>query len=164
MGAKLSMKISFRQIDMDDFELCVAARKDAYFCSFGHYDGFDDFINGYRQRVVERLTTLEWFYIHVFVDDQFAGQLEFRSFSPEPETGYVHLIYLKPNFRGLGIAPIIQDYIVSTLSKAGCLRAVLSVSRTNKPALTFYKRHGWQFVRKNPKHDETDFYQLWLPT
>ena len=57
-GAKLSMKISFRQINMDDFELCVAARKDAYFCSFGHYDGFDDFINGYRQRVVERLTML----------------------------------------------------------------------------------------------------------
>ena len=28
---------------MDDhFELCVASRKDAYFCSFGHYDGFED--------------------------------------------------------------------------------------------------------------------------
>ena len=98
------------------------------------------------------------------MDGQFAGQLEFRSFSPEPETGYVHLIYLQPNFRGSGLAPKVQDYIVSTLSKAGCVRAVLSVSRTNHRALTFYKRHGWEFVRKNPKHDETDFYQLWLRT
>ncbi|MCS0342394.1 GNAT family N-acetyltransferase [Vibrio diabolicus] len=158
------MEIAFRQINIDDFELCVAARKDAYFCSFGHYDGFDDFISGYRERVLDRLATSGWFYIHIFVDGQFAGQLEFRSFSPEPETGYVHLIYLQPNFRGSGLAPKVQDYIVSTLSKAGCVRAVLSVSRTNHRALTFYKRHGWEFVRKNLKHDETDFYQLWLRT
>ncbi|TOO18518.1 N-acetyltransferase, partial [Vibrio parahaemolyticus] len=90
------MEITFRQINIDDFELCVAARKDAYFCSFGYYDGFDDFIIGYRERVLDRLSTSGWFYIHIFVDGQFAGQLEFRSFSPEPETGYVHLIYLKP--------------------------------------------------------------------
>ncbi|MFL0853744.1 N-acetyltransferase, partial [Vibrio parahaemolyticus] len=32
------MEITFRQINIDDFELCVAARKDAYFCSFGYYD------------------------------------------------------------------------------------------------------------------------------
>ncbi len=133
------MEIAFRQINIDDFELCVAARKDAYFCSFGHYDGFDDFISGYRERVLDRLATSGWFYIHIFVDGQFAGQLEFRSFSPEPETGYVHLIYLQPNFRGSGLAPKVQDYIVSTLSKAGCVRAVLSVSRTNHRALTFYK-------------------------
>ncbi|HHC6646045.1 TPA: N-acetyltransferase, partial [Vibrio parahaemolyticus] len=31
-------------------------------------------------------------------------------------------------------------------------------------ALTFYKRNGWEFVRKNPKHEETDFYQFWLRT
>ncbi|EPW6433341.1 DUF2846 domain-containing protein [Vibrio parahaemolyticus] len=43
------MEIAFQQINIDDFELCVAARKDAYFCSFGHYDGFDDFISGYRE-------------------------------------------------------------------------------------------------------------------
>lgn len=96
------------------------------------------------------------------MDGQLAGQLVFRSFSPEPGTGYVHLIYLKSNFRGSGLAPKVHDYIVSTLSKVGCLRAVLSVSRTNHRALTFYKHHGWEFVRKNLKHDETDFYQLRL--
>ncbi|HAS6854123.1 TPA: GNAT family N-acetyltransferase, partial [Vibrio parahaemolyticus] len=66
--------------------------------------------------------------------------------------------------RGLGLAPKLQDYIVNVLFRAGCKRAVLSVSRTNTRALTFYKRHNWEFVRKNPKHDETDFYQLCLRT
>ncbi|HBC3955581.1 TPA: GNAT family N-acetyltransferase [Vibrio parahaemolyticus] len=158
------MEIAFRQISIDDLDLCVDARKDAYFCSFGHYDGFDDFISGYRERVIERLVTPEWFYIHIFVSGQFARQLEFLSFSPEPETGYVHLIYLKSNFRGLGLAPKLQDYIANVLFRAGCKRSELSVSRTNTRALTFYKRHGWEFVRKNPKHNETDFYQLWLRT
>ncbi len=37
------MDITFRQISIDDFGVCVDARKDAYFCSFGHYDGFTDF-------------------------------------------------------------------------------------------------------------------------
>jgi len=67
------MEITFRQINIDDFELCVAARKDAYFCSFGHYEGFDDFISGYRERVFDRLATSGWFYIHIFVDGQFVG-------------------------------------------------------------------------------------------
>lgn len=159
------MELAFRQISIDDdFDLCVDARKDAYFCSFGHYDGFDDFISGYRKRIRERLVTPEWFYIHIFVAGLFVGQLEFRSFSPEPETGYVHLIYLKPSFRGLGLASKLQDYIVNVLSKAGCKRVVLSVSRTNTRALTFYKRHGWEFVCKNSSLAETDFYELWLRT
>lgn len=157
------MDITFRQISIEDnFDLCMEARKDAYFCSFGHYDGFEDFIVGYRKRIIERLTEPNWFYIHIFVSGQFAGQLEFRSFSIEPNTGYVHLIYLKPNFRGLGLAVKLQEYIVSVLIQEGCKRALLSVSRTNTRALTFYKRYGWEFARKNPKHDETDFYQLEL--
>ncbi|EHH1183085.1 GNAT family N-acetyltransferase, partial [Vibrio vulnificus] len=48
------------------------------------------------------------------------------------------------------------------LTRAGCNRAVLSVSRTNARALRFYKRNGWVYCRPNPKHDETDFYQLQL--
>ncbi|QMV16827.1 hypothetical protein [Vibrio spartinae] len=41
------MAIAYRQISIDDdLDLCIDARKDAYFCRFGHYDGFDDFIRG----------------------------------------------------------------------------------------------------------------------
>lgn len=156
-------EIEFRQVNLDDFELCVSARKDAYFCSFGRYDGFEDFIFGYRERISERLSLREWHYIHVYIGAQFAGQLEFRSVSQEPNTGYIHLIYLKPEFRGLGIGPKLQQYIVDVLLNAECERAILSVSRTNVRALTFYKRYGWKYLTNNPKHDETDFYELWLP-
>ena len=117
------MDIAFKQINIDeDFDLCVDARRDAYFCSFGHYDGFDELIRGYRERVSDRLSLPEWFYTHIIVDGQIAGQLEFRSFSPEPETGYIHLIYLKQEFRGLGLASLLQDYIAKVLSEEGCKR------------------------------------------
>lgn len=112
----------------------------------------------------ERLKLPEWFYIHVWLDNQIAGQLEFRSLSPEPNTGYVHLIYLKPEYRGLGIAKQLQDYIKTNLLNAGCDYAQLSVSRTNARAMKFYLRNGWSFVKPNPKHAETDFYQLDLTT
>lgn len=157
------MDISFQTIRLeDDFDWCVEARRDAYYCSFGHYDGFTDFVDGYRERIGERLSLSGWFYIHVFVSGQFAGQLEFRNFSDERDTGYVHLIYLKPEYRGTGLAMKLQEYISQTLSQSGCKRVVLSVSRTNTRALTFYQRCGWRFVCKNPKHQETDFYQLSL--
>ncbi len=159
------MDVTFRPLTVDDdFDISISARKDAYFCSFGHLNGFDDFVRGYRERVGERLVSPEWFYILVLVDGTVAGQLEFRSFSSEPETGYVHLIYLQPEYRGVGIAPLVQSYIEQTLVGCDCKRAVLSVSRTNERAMAFYKQHGCEFVRKNPKHEETDFYQLKLRT
>lgn len=90
------------------------------------------------------------------------GQLEFRSFSDEPETGYVQLIYLFPEYRGRGLAAQLQAYIRQQLLGAGCKWAILSVSRTNVRALNHYRRFGWVFLRPNPKHQETDFYRLTL--
>ncbi|WBA18922.1 GNAT family N-acetyltransferase [Salinivibrio kushneri] len=158
------MHLTFRPINLEtDFAYCVAARRDAFVCSFGSDEGFEDFLTGYYERVSERMNQPEWFYRHIFVDGEWAGQLEFRSTSSEPETGYVHLIYLAPAFRGRGFAPLLQRYIKTTLTNAGCRRALLSVSRDNHRALAFYRQHGWEFVRANPKHAKTDFYQCWLP-
>tara|TARA_Y100001956_G_scaffold44900_1_gene43683 strand:+ start:4857 stop:5360 length:504 start_codon:yes stop_codon:yes gene_type:complete len=155
--------IEFRPIEIEQhFDACIAARRDAYFCSFNTYRGFDNFIDGYYERMSERQNQVEWFYVHVWIDNQIAGQLEFRSLYSEPNTGYVHLIYLKPAFRGLGIAKVLQDHIKTTLVNAGCEYALLSVSRTNTPAMHFYLRNGWEFEKANPKHAETDFYRLSL--
>ena len=90
------------------------------------------------------------------------GQLEFRCFSDEPETGYVQLIYLFPEYRGTGLAAELQAYIRQQLLGAGCKWAILSVSRTNLRALNHYRCSGWTFLRSNPKHEETDFYRLEL--
>ncbi|ASP40890.1 N-acetyltransferase [Bacterioplanes sanyensis] len=157
------MSIEFKPVNLAaDYDFCYAARKDAYYSSFHTDVGFDDFIQGYRERIQARQAQQGWFYIHVWQHQRIVGQLEFRSFSPEPDTGYVHLIYLMPDVRGTGVSRQLQTYIELELIRAGCRRAVLSVSRTNARALTFYQRHGWVFYRANPKHEETDFYQLWL--
>ncbi|WP_428243340.1 N-acetyltransferase family protein [Gynuella sp.] len=154
------MDLEFKVINLErDFDSCVAARKDAYLCSFGHYEGFDDFLTGYRERIAERLLLQEWSYVHVWNGKNIAGQLEFRTFSSEPRTGYIHLIYLKPEYRGLGLAQQLQDHIFSVLLKASCNRAILSVSRSNQRALNFYQRNGWKYCRPNPKHAETDYYE-----
>lgn len=55
------MRLEFNTIDLDrDYELCVQARRDAYFCSFHTHDGFADFIDGYRERICDRLGQTQW--------------------------------------------------------------------------------------------------------
>lgn len=157
------MQVEFKEINLErDFEICVEARRDAYWCSFDSYDGFAEFICGYRERIRERLGQAEWHYLHVWVDGKIVGQLEFRGLSDEPDTGYVQLIYLFPEYRGTGLATELQTYIRHQLLDAGCKWAMLSVSRTNQRALNHYRRFGWQILRSNPKHEKTDFYRLSL--
>ena len=157
------MKIEYRPINIDcDFEACVKARKDTHFCGFGTFDGFNHFLDGYRARMTERITSDEWFYLHIWIDEILAGQLEFRCHFPEPECGYILLIYLKPEFRGLNIFPMLQEHIIKVLTHHGCKRIHLSVSRINTRALKNYQAHGWTFLCTNPKHNLTDFYQLTL--
>ncbi len=159
------MNIEFKTIDIErDFEFCVQARKDAYVCSFHREEGFEAFILGYREKMAARMGLSEWRYIHIWNDDEIIGQLEFRSQTPEPEIGYVHLIYIVPTWRGTGLSDKIQHYIQSSLKHSGCHRAMLSVSRTNPRALRHYLRHGWSYQEPNPKHAETDFYCIDLET
>ncbi|SHO55762.1 GNAT family N-acetyltransferase [Vibrio quintilis] len=156
---EIAVKAEMKPIDPDrDFACCVAARRDAYLCSFGSDEGFETFLCGYQARMRERLTQPEWYYYHVRVNGEIAGQLEFRNFSPQPETGYVNLIYLTPAFRGTGLAGQLQQFIFETLSQAGCKQVMLSVSRINQRALSFYEKSGWTYLRPNPKHPLTDFF------
>ncbi len=81
------MSVEFKAVDLEKYlTFCFAARKDAYYCSFGTYADFDDFIAGYRERILEGQSLDGWFYIHVWLDGKLVGQLEFRSFSSEPDT------------------------------------------------------------------------------
>lgn len=154
------MNIEFEPIDINsDFDLCVAFRRDSYFCSFNTYDGYEESIVGYRERMTKRLASPEWFYRHVWLDDEVIGQLEFRSFSDYPDTGYVHLIYLVPDYRGTGVVDQLEEYIAEQLSGAGCVYAILSVSRLNERAIRHYTRWGWDYFAPNPKHGTTDFYR-----
>ena len=159
------MNIKFASIDIDsDFSLCVEFRRDSYFCSFGTYIGYEDSIIGYEQRMRKRSDDESSFCFHLWCDDEIVGQLEFRTFSDLPETGYVNLVYVVPKYRGLGVAKRAQSFILNTLIINNCKNAILSVSRTNHRAINHYKRFGWKYFKPNPKHDITDFYMCELGT
>jgi len=118
------MDIHFKSINIDtDFSYCVDFRRDSYFCSFGTYEGFDDSVIGYEDRMRKRMSQSDWFYYHIWSADEIIGQLEFKSFSDYLDTAYVHLIYIVPKFRGLGIADLAHAFIVKTLISNGCKKA-----------------------------------------
>ncbi len=61
------MHLEFKKINLArDYEFCVAARQDAYVCSFHHNEGFEAFLAGYRERMATRLANKEWHYLHVW--------------------------------------------------------------------------------------------------
>lgn len=157
------MDIRFEVIDINaHFSKCVAFRRDSFFSSFHTYEGFEETIHGYQERMQERINEDSWYYFHVWHESELIGQLEFKSFSTLTGVGYVHLIYLGPEYRGLGLASKLQEFIRTHLLMAGCSKAMLSVSRSNERALRHYKRVGWRYLYPNPKSQEMDFYQLEL--
>lgn len=149
----------FKPIDLNKhFNYCLAFRRDSHFCSFDTYVGFDKSVVGYQERMSSRMRDERWHYFHIWDSDSIIGQLEFKSFSERPNCGYVHLIYLIPEYRGSGVANIAQKFIVDTLKAQGCEQAMLSVSRINERAVRHYKRQGWVYLKPNLKHEVTDFY------
>lgn len=153
------MEICFKPIDVDkDFGHCIEFRRDSFYCSFHTYEGYEESITHYKTRVCQRIQEEQWHYFHIWDEALLIGQLEFRSFSELPNTGYVHLVYVIPAYRGEGIADLAQKFILDTLISQGCDQAMLSVSRTNRRAVKHYKKHGWSYLQPNPKHDVTDFY------
>ncbi|WP_425451218.1 GNAT family N-acetyltransferase [Marinomonas alcarazii] len=87
-------------------------------------------------------------------------QPKVRSFSRSVDTGYVQLIYLISEYRGLGLGTELQKFIRTQLRDEGCSKAMLCVSRANETALHHYKRSGWEYLFPNPKGKNMDFYQI----
>ena len=115
---------------------------------------------GYEALLRKNTLKEGWYYFHIWHKSQLIGQLEFRSFSKTPDTGYVQLIYLIPEYRGLGLGTKLQEFIRIQLRDAGCSKAMLCVSRANETALRHYKRSGWEYLSPNPKDKNMDFYQI----
>ena len=122
-------EIKFKNIAIEqDFGHCLRFRRDSYFCSFQTYIGYEASVQGYEERMHLRLQDPRWHYVHLWDNNNLVGQLEFRSYSDFAHTGYVHLIYLIPAYRGTQAAAQAQDYIAQTLVAEGCTQAILSVS------------------------------------
>lgn len=154
------MDFIFKDIDVEQhFLTCYEFRKDSYFCSFGTFEGYEQSVAGYHDKITTRMSSPEWFYTHIWHHGCVIGQLEFKAFSFKPDYGYVHLVYVVSEYRGSGASSLILPFIEAQLQARGCQGAILSVSRSNERALNYYKKCGWRFLSKNPKHELTDFYE-----
>ncbi|WP_330961252.1 GNAT family N-acetyltransferase [Photobacterium sp. 53610] len=158
------MALEFHPINVDaHFAFCMAFRRDAYICTFHADHGFSAFIAGYEARMRSRLVDPRWYYIHIWDDHRIIGQLEFKSFSDEPATGYVHLMYIIPDYRGSGVADAAQRYIETRLQADGCQAALLTVGRKNERARRHYRRWGWQLVGSDHTLRGTEIFRRLLP-
>ncbi|PWR00735.1 GNAT family N-acetyltransferase [Leucothrix pacifica] len=135
------MEIVFKQVNLKrHFNLCYEFRRDSHFCSFGTYEGYEESVIGYQEKIQQRLNNPSWHYLHIWHEQKIIGQLEFKSFSFLENTGYVHLIYVIPEFRGLGVADKAEMLIAEKLKNQGCVQSLLSVSRENERAVRHYRR------------------------
>ena len=157
------MDIKFKKVDVNNnFDKYLEFRKDLYVSEFGSDSGFSDWAERYKGKVLSRIDQDQWFYIHVWKREKIIGQLEFRTFSKKENVGYVHFFYIIKELRGSGISTFVHDYLVEQMCAQECKGAVLSVSRENSKALSFYKRLGWSFLRPNCKYKAVDYYKLKL--
>lgn len=138
--------MEFINVDLDtQLALCLAFRRDAHIISFGNDDNFNT-----------AETTL-WFkklatensqgFLHILLDGNTIGQLEFKSAILADDgikRGYIYLLYLLPEFRGKGYGEKLLAYIFSIFKADQCQAANLRYLPHNKAAAGFYKKHGWQ--------------------
>jgi len=134
--------LSFEPIDpASGLALAIRFRRDTFVCSFGDDRRFDE--AEYVRWVEARFARDPWLAVHVLLDGQTVGQIEFDTYRPRPWIGYVNHYYLTPEQRGRGLATQLDDYATEFLRKRGFANAYLSVSPSNARALRFYARHGW---------------------
>ena len=121
----------FRPIDLHQHrEIFLAFIRDTHLCSFGSMDGFSDDIHGEEllvERIRKRLIDEPLSCLHVWKNEQIVGQLHLGQFV-DPDVGYINLLYVVPECRGMGIASLIEDYASAFLQGQGFQSARLSVA------------------------------------
>jgi GNAT superfamily N-acetyltransferase len=153
--------LEFKKINLQrDFDLCLQFRKDAYFCSFHTLDGFTEFVGvdaaDYRNKILSRIDDPQWGYFHVYLDEQIIGQIEFKTYSHLEQTGYVHLFYLAPEYRGKAYFRVLNQFAIEQLQAANCLAAVLAVGLDNHVAMAAYQKNGW--FMQSAKNECSDYW------
>ncbi|NHQ88057.1 GNAT family N-acetyltransferase [Iodobacter sp. HSC-16F04] len=153
--------MQFKKIDPQrDFDLCLQFRKDAFFCSFQSLDGFTEFVGvdgaDYRNKIIVRSNDPQWVYVQVYLADQVIGQIELKTYSHLEQTGYVHLFYLVPEFRGKGYFKRLNQFAITQLQAANCKAAVLAVGRDNQAAMAAYQKNGW--LMQGAKNERSDYW------
>ncbi len=136
--------LSFMPIDADKHsEIILDFRRDSFVFSFGEITSFDE--GKYIEWLIENLQSYPQGSVLVSENGKWIGQLELsiKDFN-EMRIGYIHLYYLIPEKRGMGIGKELYQYAVNFFREYGVTEYHLRVSVTNKSAMKFYQKLGME--------------------
>ncbi len=159
-------ELKFRPIDLTrDADLCIDFRRDSFVCSFGTDDAFIKESGhdgaGYIDWLREHIEEFPEGCVHVWDRENIVGQME-MSFLDDPRIGYINLFYLIPEARGGGAGDQLHDYALQVFRKLNKTKLQLSVSPTNKRAVAYYIKHGWEDLGPRSEHKEVNLMELAL--
>ena len=138
--------LEFKPIDLERHaSVCLEFERDMERLSSGKTDIADDAPRGARflEKIAAKLAADAGSCLHFWHDETIVGQLNLGRFFDEP-VGYVHMLYLAPNYRGLGWAPLLDDAARQHFLARGFDSARLSVTASNERARRFYRRQNWR--------------------
>ena len=152
--------LQFKPIDLNErAELTVMFRIDAFICSDGNADKFGKKNSPqaklYLKWLHQKLSTAPASVIHAWLNDSIVGQIELGEDKDDSSIGYVHLYYLIPEIRGMKLGDQLDQYAMTYCRTHGYQKMRLSVSKSNKRALKFYKRLGWHVIGDKPGDSES---------
>ena len=143
--------LEFKPVNLEKHaSVCLQFERDMNELSSGvscTFSAFDDAQRGARflEKIAEKLAADANSCLHLWRDETIVGQLNLGRFLDEP-VGYVHFLYLAPDFRGLGWAPLFDDYARQHFVARGFNSARLSVTASNERARRFYRRLDWREI------------------
>lgn len=140
--------IHFKPIDIEnDRETLIKFRKDSFEVSFGDDVQFDR--EDYIQWLAQKQRLFPDGFVIVKENKQSIGQLELsiKEYGGQ-DIGYVHLYYLIPEKRNIGLGKALHDYAMEFFKKRHVKEYHLRVSPTNERALGFYLKSGMEKLGK----------------
>lgn len=130
---------------------CLEFERDMERISSGQEKSAEDAQRGARflEKIAAKLADEPHSCLHVWRENTIVGQLHLGRFFEEP-VGYIHFLYLAPDYRGQGWAPLLDDYACQHFAKRGFRSARLSVDASNQRARQFYHRQNWREIGVRP--------------
>ena len=148
------MNYRFKTINLqEDFDTCCQFRRDAHVLNFGDDQGFDSKLPAYKKQIQEVIDYLPLGNCHLWADKEIIGQTEMK-FTDDPKVGCVSMLYLVPEYRGNGIGELLHQHSVEVFSAANKAEIQSTVGQSNKPAISFYQKHGWTSQNSETGGDE----------
>lgn len=137
------MTLTFTKISpIHDKETLLAFRRDAFFTSFGTYEGFND--DAYLQWLNQCIKKFPDGFVFLENNKNKIGQVELQiKVIENRRIGFINLVYLISEFRRLGYGPTLLSYAEQFFQSRSVNEIQLRVSPTNSQAIRFYRKMGF---------------------